>query len=162
MHHQVRTLWILSAVLIVASVALLTAAHSRTPVEAAPPAALALTANRTAEGIQLHWDTGVSEIGRADGGTIEVVDGGRIERIPVSAQTVRAGTFAYKPKSDDVVLGVSLHRSGIPLINGVIRTLDRSTPAPAARPAREKRRIESGERSRRSDAPTRRNSRRRR
>jgi hypothetical protein len=98
----------------------------RTP----PPSVLPLQARDLDGRLRVTWDATPEYIRSATGATLEVLDGGRVQRYPVEPRVIQSGTLDYIRQTEDVVLTLTLHSSGRSGPQGVVRTV--SGPPPAA------------------------------
>lgn len=121
-----------------------------------PPSVLPLQARDLEGRLRVSWDTTPDYIQKATGATLEVLDGGRVQRYPVDPRVVQSGTLDYIRQTEDVVLTLTLHSRGRSGPQGVVRTVSGPPPAKVeagAEPAVQRPRPTSG-RNRR--APSRR------
>jgi hypothetical protein len=120
----------------------------RTP----PPSVLPLQARDLDGRLRVNWDPAPEYVRKASGATLEVLDGGRVQRYPVDPRVVQSGTLDYIRQTEDVVLTLTLHADGRPGPQGVIRTVSGPESAPAAAvqqaPSGERKRVAAAERSR--------------
>lgn len=104
--------------------------------------------------LRVDWDASAPSVRSAQGATLEVEDGGIINRYPVEPKVLRSGGFDYLRKSDDVLLKLTLFQGGKPGPQAVIRNISSVKPAasemqaqvsskPARRPAGVQRRARS-------------------
>jgi len=91
--------------------------------------------------LRLDWDRDNKLIQRAQGGTLEVEDGGARDRYSVEARTLQAGGLDYVRKTPDVLLKLTLFDSDKPTAVATVRSIGpvvervvtASAPAPAPR-----------------------------
>jgi len=87
--------------------------------------------------MRIDWDASDPAIQGAQGATLEVEDGGVLNRYPVEANVLRSGGLDYVRRSDDVFLTLTLYQDGHPGAQSSVRRIApiqlqlASTPAPA-------------------------------
>ena len=64
--------------------------------------------------MRVDWDANRSDIQTAPGATLEVEDGGVLNRYPVEPNVLRSGGLDYVRQSDDVLLTLTLYHDGHP------------------------------------------------
>ncbi|HET8549546.1 MAG TPA: hypothetical protein VFL57_16150, partial [Bryobacteraceae bacterium] len=94
------------------------------------PSVLPLQARDVEGRLRVQWDSSPEYVRKANGATLEVLDGGRVQRYPVDPRVVQRGTLDYIRQTDDVVLTLTLHGERGSGPQGVIRTV--SSPLTAA------------------------------
>lgn len=93
--------------------------------------------------MRVDWDANNELIRQAQGATLEVDDGGVMNRYPVEPKTLRAGGFDYIRKTPEVLLTLTLFRDGKPGALATVRSVGGIQPQtepgaqPSASPARE-------------------------
>jgi hypothetical protein len=100
--------------------------------------------------IRVDWDPRNPSVRSAERATLEVQDGGALERYPVDKNTLSNGGLDYLQKSRDVLLTLWLHHDGQPDLAATVRTIGAieppppppapSAPTPTRRPASRARR----------------------
>jgi hypothetical protein len=81
--------------------------------------------------LRVDWDASNPVIQSAQGGTLEVEDGGIFNRYPVEAKVLRSGGLDYVRRSDDVLLTLTLYQDGRPGLQTSIRRIPPISPPPA-------------------------------
>jgi hypothetical protein len=103
--------------------------------------AIALRVSDQGGRMRIDWDPNNELIRKAQGATLEVDDGGVMNRYPVEPKTLRAGGFDYIRKSPEVLLTLTLFSDGKPGALATVRRVGeiqvQAEPAPAAAPLRE-------------------------
>jgi hypothetical protein len=90
--------------------------------------------------IRVDWDGTLASVQRAQGGTLDVQDGGVRNRYPVEPKVLRSGTLDYIRKTDDVLLRLILYHNGQPAEEASIRSVPALTaPAPEQQTSRRSR-----------------------
>ena len=84
---------------------------------------LVLRVNDQEGHLRVDWDVNNEVVRKAQGGTIEVDDGGEINRYPVEPKTLRAGGFDYIRKTPEVLLTLTLFRNGKPGALATVRSV---------------------------------------
>jgi hypothetical protein len=100
--------------------------------------------------LRIDWDAEHEMIRQAQGATLEVDDGGVLNRYPVEPKTLRAGGFDYIRKTPEVLLTLTLFRNGKPgavatvrsvgAVQPQVQTLRETPPAPSREQTRGRRR----------------------
>ena len=85
--------------------------------------AIALRASDQDGRIRIDWDTSSELIRAAQGATLEVDDGGVMNRYPVEQKTLRAGGFDYIRKTPEVLLTLTLFQDGKPGALATVRSV---------------------------------------
>jgi hypothetical protein len=105
--------------------------------------AIALRVSDQGGRMRIDWDANSELIRKAQGATLEVEDGGVMNRYPVEPKTLRAGGFDYIRKTPEVLLTLTLFSDGKPgalatvrSVGGIQPQVDPATQA-AATPPRE-------------------------
>ena len=112
--------------------------------------------------VRVDWDPELPVVRDAQGGTLEALDGGVMNRYPMEKRVLRSGSFDYIRQSDDVLLTMTLYRAGKPSAGSRIRSIgpvpisvapvvgrSSQTRGPQARPRDEQRRRGTNSRTRR-------------
>jgi hypothetical protein len=93
--------------------------------------------------MRVDWDANRSDIQTAQGATLEVEDGGVLNRYPVEPNVLRSGGLDYVRRSDDVLLTLTLYHDGHPGVQSSVRRiaplalqLAKQEPPPAPKPAK--------------------------
>jgi hypothetical protein len=93
--------------------------------------------------MRVDWDANRSDIQTAQGATLEVEDGGVLNRYPVEPNVLRSGGLDYVRRSDDVLLTLTLYHDGHPGVQSSVRRiaplglqLANREPPPAQKPAK--------------------------
>jgi hypothetical protein len=73
--------------------------------------------------LRIDWDTNNELIRKAQGATLEVNDGGVMNRYPVEPKTLRAGGFDYIRKTPEVLLTLTLFHDGKPGALATVRSV---------------------------------------
>jgi hypothetical protein len=81
--------------------------------------------------MRIDWDANNELVRKAQGATLEVDDGGVMNRYPVEPKTLRAGGFDYIRKTPEVLLTLTLFHDGKP---GALATVRSIGPIQAAAP----------------------------
>ena len=81
--------------------------------------------------IRIDWDTNNELIRKAQGATLEVDDGGVMNRYPVEPKTLRAGGFDYIRKTPEVLLTLTLFHDGKPGALATVRSVGPVQPVVA-------------------------------
>lgn len=96
--------------------------------------------------MRVDWNPADPLIQTAQGGTLEVEDGGAFNRYPVEPNVLRSGGLDYVRRSDDVFLTLTLYHDGRP---GVQASVRRISPVDASLAATPDARDSGGSRTRR-------------
>lgn len=110
--------------------------------------ALILNTKDIGDRLRVEWDAGSRVVSSAQGGTLEALDAGRVDRYPVEPHVLQSGSFDYIRRSQDVLLTLTLYHDGQPGARGVIRSVSgiRLPEASEAPPARTVQRARRGSR----------------
>ena len=73
--------------------------------------------------MRVDWDANRSDIQTAQGATLEVEDGGVLNRYPVEPNVLRSGGLDYVRRSDDVLLTLTLYHDGHPGVQSSVRRI---------------------------------------
>ena len=73
--------------------------------------------------MRVDWDASNPAIQSAQGGTLEVEDGGVFNRYPVEAKILRSGGLDYVRRSEDVLLTLTLFHDGRPGAQSTVRRI---------------------------------------
>jgi len=96
--------------------------------------------------LRVDWDTKNELIRKAQGATLEVEDGGVLNRYPVEPKTLRAGGFDYIRKTPEVLLTLTLFHDGKPGALATVRSIGpvqaqaAAAPPPLPQPSRSEQR----------------------
>jgi hypothetical protein len=85
--------------------------------------AIALRVSDQGGRMRVDWDVNNELIRQAQGATLEVDDGGVMNRYPVEPKTLRAGGFDYIRKTQEVLLTLTLFRDGKPGALATVRSV---------------------------------------
>jgi hypothetical protein len=84
--------------------------------------------------LRIDWDPNSDLIRQAQGATLEVDDGGVLNRYPVEPKTLHAGGFDYIRKTQEVLLTLTLFHDGKPGALATVRSIGPLQPVVAASP----------------------------
>jgi hypothetical protein len=73
--------------------------------------------------LRIDWDPNNPAVSGAQGGTLEVEDGGTFNRYPVEPEILRKGGLDYVRRSDDVLLTLTLYHDGRPDLQASVRRI---------------------------------------
>lgn len=73
--------------------------------------------------MRLDWDANDPSIRTAQGATLEVEDGGVLNRYPVEPNILRSGGLDYVRRSEDVLLTLTLYHDGRPGVQTAVRRI---------------------------------------
>jgi hypothetical protein len=73
--------------------------------------------------LRIDWDPNNPAVSAAQGGTLEVEDGGTFNRYPVEPEILRKGGLDYVRRSDDVLLTLTLYHDGRPDLQASVRRI---------------------------------------
>jgi hypothetical protein len=115
--------------------------------DAKPQPALELRVADQNGRIRVDWDADQPAVRTAQGATLEVEDGGVLNRYPVEPNVLRSGGLDYVRRSEDVLLTLTLYHDGRPGLQSTVRRISpvqaqvarQAPPAPRA-PTRSRRR----------------------
>ena len=71
----------------------------------------------------LQWDPRHPDVKRADSATIVVEESGNVVQQRLTSDALRAGSFTYSRKSNDVVLTLTLLRNEQPTASSLVRSV---------------------------------------
>ncbi len=97
--------------------------------------AITLRVSDQGDRMRVDWDADNELIRQAQGATLEVDDGGVMNRYPVKPKTLRAGGVDYIRKTPEVLLTLTLFRDGKPGAFATVRSV--GSIQPQAEPATE-------------------------
>ncbi len=87
------------------------------------PGALALRVNDQAGLLHIDWEANTEPVRKAQGGKIEVNDGGVLDSFPVEPKTLRTRGFDYIRKTPEVLLKLTLFHDGKPAALASVRSI---------------------------------------
>jgi hypothetical protein len=73
--------------------------------------------------MRVDWDANQAVIQSAQGATLEVEDGGVLNRYPVEPNVLRSGGLDYVRRSEDVFLTLTLYHDGNPGVQSSVRRI---------------------------------------
>ena len=73
--------------------------------------------------MRIDWDSSNPAVQTAQGATLEVEDGGVINRYPVEADILKSGGLDYVRRTDDVLLTLTLYQDGRPGVQTSVRRI---------------------------------------
>ena len=73
--------------------------------------------------LRVDWNPNNPAVLTAQGGTLEVEDGGTFNRYPVEPEILRKGGLDYVRRSDDVLLTLTLYHDGRPDLQASVRRI---------------------------------------
>jgi hypothetical protein len=114
-----------------------------------PPGTIALQVGDQNGRMRIDWDASNELVRNAQGATLEVEDGGVVNRYPVERKTLRSGGFDYLRKTQDVFLTLTLFQDGKPGAVATVRSIAPVQVQSAAAPAPDSRRAQTRGRRRR-------------
>jgi hypothetical protein len=94
----------------------------------------ALTASESDGRLRIDWDQSARAVLDADSAALDAVDGGVPQHYEVDRKILSQGGLEYRPRTEDVLLRLSLLRNGKVLSESAVR-LTGSGPRPPTRPA---------------------------
>jgi hypothetical protein len=86
--------------------------------------------------MRVDWDASMNLIRTAQGATLEVEDGGTLNRYPVEPRILRAGGLDYIRRSDDVLLTLTLFHNGRANAQASVRAVGAIPKPPVVEPDR--------------------------
>lgn len=78
--------------------------------------------------IRVDWNPNDPTIREAEGATLEVEDGGVLNRYPVEPNVLRSGGLDYVRRTEDVLLTLTLYHEGRPGLQSSVRRISRVEP----------------------------------
>src|SRR4030095_14817317 len=123
-------LW-LGSVLLLAAAAFIAWFQPLAPKKLTSSKVIELRATDIEGKVRVDWDPRLDAIRDAQGGTLEAMDGGLLNRYPMEKRVLRSGSFDYIRQSDDVLLTMTLYKEGKPVAATRIRSVGPVPPAVA-------------------------------
>jgi hypothetical protein len=114
---------LLATIVLAALTAMLLLARPLSTRQAKPRPNLELRVADQDNRLRVDWDAANPAVLTAQGGTLEVEDGGTFNRYPVDPDILRKGGLDYVRRSDDVLLTLTLYHDGRPDLQASVRRI---------------------------------------
>jgi hypothetical protein len=125
---------LLATIVLAALTAVLLVARPLSTRQAKPRPNLELRVADQDNRLRVDWDATNPAVLTAQGGTLEVEDGGTFNRYPVDPEILRKGGLDYVRRSDDVLLTLTLYHDGRPDLQASVRRIAPIGPEVAQTP----------------------------
>ena len=114
---------LLATIVLAALTAMLLIARPLSTRQSKPRPTLELRVADQNNRLRVDWNPNNPAILTAQGGTLEVEDGGTFNRYPVEPDILRKGGLDYVRRSDDVLLTLTLYHDGRPDLQASVRRI---------------------------------------